>query len=69
MSVKPCVLKLAQMSVSRRSYVSSRKLMVPGYFMCSVGGSMLPSGTNGTTGATRALPNLRAIDSETARTT
>ena len=37
--------------------------------MCRVGGSMSPSGTNGTIGATSASPSLRAIASVVARST
>ena len=49
--------------------MSSVTLIVEGYLMCSVGGSMSPSGTNGTIGATRASPSLRAIASVVARST
>ena len=37
--------------------------------MWPVGGSMSPSGTNGTIGAHSALPSLRAIASQLARST
>ena len=43
------------------------RLIVPGYFMCRLGGSMSPSGTKTTIGATRALPSLRAMASVVAR--
>ena len=66
---KPWAFRLDAISRSSARNVGSVRLMVPGYRMCPDGGSMSPSGTNGTFGAQRALPSFRAIASHIARFT
>src|SRR4029453_16626105 len=63
---KPWVFMLEAISVSNALNVSSVRLMLPGYFICPVGGLMSPSGTNGTIGATSAFPSFRAMASAVA---
>jgi hypothetical protein len=57
------------MSESSAWKVASLTPTLPGYIIAPLGGSKLPSGTNGTFGAHKALPSLRAIASHPARFT